>query len=193
MQIELDVKQIINCLGYVKRKLHERGKLVEFTDLKEFQDSIESTVSGLPKEELELYGNALSFAENMRNQNPNSYQKVMQLIKAIIEKSEKSTVKTSQIRAIKKEKLQAKKEAGEFVPKVEFKKTKTSKKENKVIKEKHEGEIIGADENIDDVDASKMKADFKKSKQVLNKKLMSQNKKSADDAKSGEVSALGLK
>jgi len=77
VQIELDVKQIINCLGFVKRKLHERGKLVEFADLKEFQDSIESTVSGLPKEELELYGNALSFAENMRNQNPNSYQKVM--------------------------------------------------------------------------------------------------------------------
>jgi len=38
-----------------------------------------------------------------------------------------------------------------------------------------------------------MKADFKKSKQVLNKKLLSQNKKSADDAKSGEVSAQGLK
>jgi glycerol-3-phosphate O-acyltransferase len=113
----------------------------------------------------------------MRNQNPKSYQKVMALLKAILEKSAKSIVKTSKIRAIKKEKLQAKKEAGEFVPEEEFKKAKLTIKDKKSIKDKAEQENDDSERQTGSENIQKIKADFKKSKQLLNEKLKGENLK----------------
>lgn len=109
----------------------------------------------------------------------------MQSVRAIVEKSEKSIVKTQQIRTIKKEKIQAKKEAGEFVPEEEFKKAKLAKKEKKIIKEKPEEESGKLEEKSRKAEITKVKADFKKNKQLLNQKLIQQNDKSSKDLKDG--------
>ena len=55
-------------------------------------------------------------------------------IQAILDKVSKSKQKTDKIRALKKEKMKAKKEQGDFIPKGEFKKQKDIQKKAKLVK-----------------------------------------------------------
>ncbi len=104
-----------------------------------------------------------------------SFQKVMKSIKAILSTVEKSKEKTKKVKDLKKQKIQFKKEAGDFVPENEFKKKKEEKEQKKIQKREQKQ----VDEGL--------KVDFKKSKEILNKKIMEQNASEEDSGPKLEV------
>ena len=60
-----------------------------------------------------------------------------------------------------------------------------AKKEKKIIKEKPEEESGKLEDKSRKAEITKVKADFKKNKQLLNQKLIQQNDKSSKDLKDG--------
>jgi hypothetical protein len=111
--------------------LSERGKSVTFPDLSPFIDTIESKINNLTEEETALYSTSYEYYKILRNSNPMSYQKVMISIKAILTKVENSKKKTEKAKQLKKDKIQAKKDSGDFVSNSEFKKQKEEKLKKK--------------------------------------------------------------
>lgn len=91
-------------------------------------DSIHSNLKSLSQEDEELFTTSLEFFDVVKNCNPKGLQKVMISVKAILDKVIKSKKKSEKIKALKKEKIKAKKEAGDFIPEGEFKKQKEQKK-----------------------------------------------------------------
>lgn len=191
-QIDTDSDTIINLLGYVRRHLLEvRGKTVEFEDLESYDD-IEDRVNNLTDEEKELFKTSLEYYNLLRNSNPMTYQKVMISIKAILNKVESSKKKTEEIKKLKKEKIQKKKEAGNYIPEAEFKKLKEEKQKKKAEKRRlaklglvkpETTEKVEKPKPVVEDDVPVKKIDFKKSKEILNKKLKNQNTLQEDSQK----------
>jgi hypothetical protein len=67
--MELELKNIINLLGYVRKELSKTGKVVEFADLQDFEDKIDDTIDKLDDEELTLYKNSLQFFDILKKTN----------------------------------------------------------------------------------------------------------------------------
>lgn len=178
--MELELKNIINLLGYVRKELSKTGKVVEFADLQDFEDKIDDTIDKLDDEELTLYKNSLQFFDILKKTNTMNFQKLMTSVKAIMNKVDSSKSKTEKAKKIKKEKIEAKKNAGEFIPKGELKKKLDDKLKAKTDR-RAEKEKEMALENQDS--ARPEKIDFKKTKELLTKKLKDQNALEADSLK----------